>query len=115
MEEFIEPSVYSSYEEATSQRLIVVANRLPVSAVRERNGSWSLQARSTHAIRLSHACISPLTCIAAIHVMGAHEQHQSGAPACACMQSVDWVMSRAQTSRLGLFMGNFTPLRLNAW
>ena len=42
VEEFIEPSVYSAYEGATSQRLIVVANRLPVSAVRERDG-WSLQ------------------------------------------------------------------------
>ena len=42
-EEFQEPSVYQTYESASQQRLIVVANRLPVSAVRERDGSWSLQ------------------------------------------------------------------------
>lgn len=45
VEDFTEPSVYSAYEGTTSQRLIVVANRLPVSAVRERDGSWSLQVR----------------------------------------------------------------------
>ncbi|BDA46931.1 probable alpha,alpha-trehalose-phosphate synthase [UDP-for [Coccomyxa sp. Obi] len=43
VEDYTEPSVYSAYEGTTSQRLIVVANRLPVSAVRERDGSWSLQ------------------------------------------------------------------------
>ena len=35
--------MYQTYESASQQRLIVVANRLPVSAVRERDGSWSLQ------------------------------------------------------------------------
>ncbi|CAK0785345.1 Trehalose-6-P synthase/phosphatase complex synthase subunit [Coccomyxa viridis] len=42
-EDLQEPSVYQTYENASQQRLIVVANRLPVSAVRERDGSWSLQ------------------------------------------------------------------------
>ncbi len=39
-----EPSVYSAYEGAASQRLIVVANRLPVSAFKDRDGRWALQA-----------------------------------------------------------------------
>ncbi len=47
VEDYTEPSVYSAYEGTTSQRLIVVANRLPVSAVRERDGSWSLQVYQT--------------------------------------------------------------------
>lgn len=40
-----EPSVYAAYEGAHSQRLIVVANRLPVSAFKDRDGRWALQAR----------------------------------------------------------------------
>ncbi|KAK9822383.1 hypothetical protein WJX81_006174 [Elliptochloris bilobata] len=38
-----EPSVYSTYEGAASQRLIVVANRLPVSAFKDSDGRWALQ------------------------------------------------------------------------
>ena len=51
-EEPTEPSVYSVYEGTTSQRLIVVANRLPVSAVKERDGSWSLQVHHTSTLLL---------------------------------------------------------------
>ena len=52
-EDLQEPSVYQTYENASQQRLIVVANRLPVSAVRERDGSWSLQV---HAQNTVHQC-----------------------------------------------------------
>lgn len=48
-EDLQEPSVYQTYENASQQRLIVVANRLPVSAVRERDGSWSLQVHPQNA------------------------------------------------------------------
>ena len=62
VEEFVKPSVYSAYEGAASQRLIVVANRLPVSAVRERDGSWSLQVRARlPACPTTPACTQPLT------------------------------------------------------
>ena len=46
-----EPSVYAAYEGAHSQRLIVVANRLPVSAFKDRDGRWALQARATRRPR----------------------------------------------------------------
>ena len=52
-EDLQEPSVYQTYENASQQRLIVVANRLPVSAVRERDGSWSLQV---HAQKAANQC-----------------------------------------------------------
>lgn len=44
-EEVQEPSVYQSYTEKPEvrQRLIVVANRLPVSASRDKKGNWELQ------------------------------------------------------------------------
>ena len=54
--------MYQTYEHSSQQRLIVVANRLPVSAVRERDGSWSLQVRqsqgrpSMRATHMHHAC-----------------------------------------------------------
>ena len=48
--------MYQTYENASQQRLIVVANRLPVSAVRERDGSWSLQV---HAQNGAHQCRKP--------------------------------------------------------
>ena len=38
--------MYSAYEGASSQRLIVVANRLPVSAFKDSDGHWALQART---------------------------------------------------------------------
>ena len=38
--------MYAAYEGAHSQRLIVVANRLPVSAFKDRDGRWALQARA---------------------------------------------------------------------
>lgn len=53
VEDYTEPSVYSAYEGTTTQRLIVVANRLPVSAVRERDGSWSLQVYQTGMLLLN--------------------------------------------------------------
>lgn len=40
--------MYSAYEGASSQRLIVVANRLPVSAFKDSDGHWALQARTAH-------------------------------------------------------------------
>lgn len=40
--------MYSAYEGASSQRLIVVANRLPVSAFKDCDGHWALQARTPH-------------------------------------------------------------------
>ena len=49
-EDLQEPSVYQTYENASQQRLIVVANRLPVSAVRERDGSWSLQVHAHEGV-----------------------------------------------------------------
>ncbi len=65
-EELTEPSVYSVYEGTTTQRLIVVANRLPVSAVKERDGSWSLQVGSRHTcmgglwlVTCHHPCSHP--------------------------------------------------------
>ena len=43
VEELQERSAYSSVESGTSQRLLVVANRLPVSAYRDKEGRWQLQ------------------------------------------------------------------------
>ena len=40
--------MYSAYEGASSQRLIVVANRLPVSAFKDSDGHWALQACTPH-------------------------------------------------------------------
>ncbi|KAL0043722.1 hypothetical protein WJX82_000124 [Trebouxia sp. C0006] len=42
-EEQQERSVYSSYDSGGSQRLLVVANRLPVSAYKDKQGRWQLQ------------------------------------------------------------------------
>lgn len=42
-EEQQERSVCSSYDSGSSQRLLVVANRLPVSAYRDKEGRWQLQ------------------------------------------------------------------------
>ena len=42
-EEVQERSAYSSVESGASQRLLVVANRLPVSAYRDKQGKWQLQ------------------------------------------------------------------------
>jgi hypothetical protein len=52
-EEVTEPSVYSVYEGTATQRLIVVANRLPVSAVKERDGSWSLQVTEQRLCKMA--------------------------------------------------------------
>lgn len=41
-----------TYESTSQQRLIVVANRLPVSAVRERDGSWSLQVGQPNCLSI---------------------------------------------------------------
>ncbi|KAL3135793.1 Trehalose-6-P synthase/phosphatase complex synthase subunit [Trebouxia sp. C0010 RCD-2024] len=42
-EEQQERSVHCSFDSGTSQRLLVVANRLPVSAYRDKQGKWQLQ------------------------------------------------------------------------
>ena len=55
-DDFQEPSVYQTYENPSQQRLIVVANRLPVSAVRERDGSWSLQVIAPPQLSCPSSC-----------------------------------------------------------
>ncbi|KAK9830458.1 hypothetical protein WJX72_011880 [[Myrmecia] bisecta] len=43
-EEYQEPSVYTAFSESgAAQRLLVVANRLPVSAYKDKDGRWQLQ------------------------------------------------------------------------
>ena len=55
-EDYQEPSVYAEYDHAASQRLIVVANRLPVSAYKDKAGRWQLQVPGWDGI--SHEAVA---------------------------------------------------------
>jgi hypothetical protein len=60
-EEQQERSVYSSYDSGGSQRLLVVANRLPVSAYKDKQGRWQLQVDHLpdEEVMFAHFCLEP--------------------------------------------------------
>ena len=97
-EDVAEPSVYAAYEGVASQRLIVVANRLPVSAFKDKDGAWQLQASSP--------CQTCKTCLSCTHAIGGRSSHRHALAHTSCVPCC-YMAATPTPSGQGAFLSAF--------